>query len=216
MKTGRLMVALATILFALSISSVFANGYSVLTPIIGTSTAAAMGAPPLDGGSPLVTGTVTLHYSDGAPVVLAYNIVTFELCTTSVCVTVQTTMKQVSSGTYEYSFQQPPSLTGAITITIPAYSLVENTIGKQFPSVDTVIGSLFVASSGNGSSQDTRLTSFSPVPQQSQSNYEYNQAVPVSQPFHQSPVLQAVLVSIVLILGAGGLIVLPSRKKFCT
>ncbi|MGO9645075.1 MAG: hypothetical protein ACLPY5_10040 [Candidatus Bathyarchaeia archaeon] len=213
MKTGRLMVALATILFALSISSVFANGYSVLTPIIGTSTAAAIGAPPLNGAMPPVTGTVTLHYSDGAPVVLAYNIVPFELCTTSVCVTVQTTLKQVSPGTYEYSFQQPPSLTGAITVTIPAYSLVENTIGKQFPSVDTVIGSLFISSSANGNSQDTRLTSFNPV-SQSQSNYEYNQAVPVAQPFHQSPVFQAVLASIVLILGVGGLIVLPSRKKF--
>src|SRR5208283_1503756 len=191
MKTGRLMVALATILFALSISSVFANGYSVLTPIIGTGSAAAIGAPPLNGAMPPITGTVTLHYSDGAPVVLAYNVVPFELCTTSLCVTVQTTLKQISPGIYEYSFQQPASLTGAITITITAYSLVENTIGKQFPSVDTVVGNLFISSSGNGSTQDTRLTSFNPVPQQSQSNYEYNEAVPVSQPFHQSQVFQA-------------------------
>ena len=212
MRSVRLVVTLATMLFVMSIGSVFASGYASGTPIIGLSTAAGIGPPPANGAPPLVTGQVTLHYSDGAPVVLAYNIVPFELCTTSLCITVQATLKQVTPGTYAYSFQQP-SLTGAITITITAYSLVENTIGKQFPSVDTVIGSIVLGSTSS-SSQDTRQTSPSPVPQQSQSNYQFNQAVPVAQPFHQSPVFQTVLAAIVIILAAGGLIVLPSRKKF--
>ncbi|HKM78036.1 MAG TPA: hypothetical protein VJZ03_03090, partial [Candidatus Bathyarchaeia archaeon] len=74
MKTIRLAAILSLLLFAMSIASVFANGYSTGVPIIGTIGPAAIGAPPLNGGTPPISGSLFFQYADGSPVYLADNI----------------------------------------------------------------------------------------------------------------------------------------------
>jgi hypothetical protein len=47
-------------------------------------------------------------------------------------------LKQTSPGKYTYTFT-PPSLTGTVTVYLPAQSLADNW-GRIFPSIDTQIG----------------------------------------------------------------------------
>src|SRR5208337_4853545 len=121
MRNGHLFVALAVTLFTMSIVSVFAAGYQVSVPIIGATGPAGIGAPPTNGAPPLVSGTVTLQYADGSPVTLTQSAVTLQLCSTSSCINVDSKFKQDSPGTYTYSYSLPTTITGPITITLPAY-----------------------------------------------------------------------------------------------
>ncbi len=88
MRNGHLLAALAVTLFTMSIVSVFAAGYQVSVPIIGTTSPAGIGAPPTNGAPPLVSGTVTLQYADGSPVTLTQSVVPLGLCSTTTCITV--------------------------------------------------------------------------------------------------------------------------------
>jgi len=217
MRNGHLFVALAVTLFTMSIVSVFAAGYQVSVPIIGATGPAGIGAPPTNGAPPLVSGTVTLQYADGSPVTLTQSIVPLDLCSSNSCVSVDSTFKQVSPGTYSYSYSLPTTLSGPITITIHAYVLADDN-GKQFPSVDTVIGSFVAPSSTTGQSLPPTQNSGANLPGQigtpilPQSNQLYNQAA-VPQPTSESPITLIVLALTVLVLTASGLLILPSRKR---
>jgi hypothetical protein len=217
MRNGHLLAALAVTLFTMSIASVFAAGYQVSVPIVGASGPAAIGAPPTNGAPPLVSGTVTLQYADGSPVTLTESVVSLQLCSSNSCTSVDSTFKQVSPGTYSYSYSLPKSISGAITITIPAYELADNN-GKQFPSVDTVIGS-FVASGSSTTGLPPTANSGANLPGQigtpilQQSNQLYNQAAATPQPSSESPTTLIVVALTVLALTASGLLVLPSRKR---
>jgi hypothetical protein len=219
MRNARLLAVLAVTLFAMSIASVFAAGYSVSVPIIAAFGPAGIGAPPTNGAPPLVSGTVTFQYADGSPVTLTENVIPLQLCSSSSCITVDSTFAQVSAGTYSYSYSLPTKLSGTITITIPAYVLADNN-GKQFPSVDTVIGS-FVASATGTTGQSlpptqnsgTNLPSQFGTPILPQSTQLYNQAASIPQPTSESPVTLIVVALTVLALTASGLLILPSRKQ---
>jgi len=140
-----------------------------------------------------------------------------DLCSSNSCVSVDSTFKQVSPGTYSYSYSLPTTLSGPITITIHAYVLADDN-GKQFPSVDTVIGSFVAPSSTTGQSLPPTQNSGANLPGQigtpilPQSNQLYNQAA-VPQPTSESPITLIVLALTVLVLTASGLLILPSRKR---
>jgi hypothetical protein len=218
MRNGHLLVALAVTLFTMSIVSVFAAGYQVSVPIIGATGPAGIGAPPTNGAPPLVSGTVTLQYADGSPVTLTQSVVPLQLCSSSSCVSIASTFKQVSPGTYSYSYSLPTTLSGPITITITAYDLADNN-GKQFPSVDTVIGSFVAPASTTSQSLPPTQNSGANLPGQvgtpilQQSNQLYNQAAVTPQPNSESPITLIVVALTVLLLTASGLVILPSRKK---
>jgi hypothetical protein len=213
------IAALATLLFSLSIASVFAAGYSVSVPIIGATGPAAIGSPPPNGSPPLVTGTVTLQYADGAPVVITVGSLPLWLCSGSSCTNLNAYLSQVSPGTYDYSFPMP-SVTGAVTIMIRAYSLADDN-GIQFPSVDTQIGSYVSAPASTSTSGKTASQTLPPtsnpdsapnVPPQ-QSSSLFSEAVSTTpEPSHESPVFQILVVLTLLGLAAGGFLIFPSRK----
>jgi hypothetical protein len=220
MRNGHLLAALAVTLFTMSIVSVFGAGYQVSVPIVGIAGPAAIGAPPPNGAPPLVSGTVTLQYADGSPVTLTQSSVTLELCSSSSCASVDSTFKQINPGIYSYSYSLPTTISGPITITIPAYGLADDN-GKQFPSVDTVIGSFVApASTTSQSYLPPTQNSGANIPGQMgssnlpvlQSN-QYNQAASIPQPTSESPVTLIVVALTVLILTASGLLILPSRKR---
>jgi len=215
MKAIRLAAALSLIVFAMSIGSVFANGYSTGVPIIGTIGPAAIGAPALNGGTPPISGSLFFQYADGSPVYLADNIVTLQICTTTICENVQATMSRISAGEYSYSFPHPQSISGAVTIIVPAYALADQN-GKQFPSVETVVGSYSYGSSPTASTpQPTASQTTPPLPMMAQQSAQlYNQAVSQPQTANQgSIVVQAGITAVVLVLAASGLLILP-RKRF--
>jgi len=212
MKTIRLVAALSVLLFTMSIASVFANGYAVGVPIIGAIGAAAMGAPPLNGGVPPITGGLSFVYADQSPVFLVYNMVTFQLCTPTICENVQATLTRVQPRLYTYSFPMPQSISGAVTIIVPAYALTDEN-GKQFPSVDTVIGS-YSAGTAPSTSNPPAPSQINPLPLMSQQSTQlYNQAVSPPQPNQGSVVVQAGVAVVILILGAGGLLILPRKRS---
>src|SRR5208337_2366498 len=179
MKAFRLAAALSLLLFTMSIGSVFANGYSTGVPIIGTIGPAAIGAPPLNGGTPPISGSLFFQYADGSPVYLADNIATLQICTPTICENVQATMTRISAGQYGYSFPHPQSISGPVTIIVPAYALADQN-GKQFPSVETVIGSYSYGNAPTSSSSPpaTSQQTTPPLPlMPQQSTQLYNQAV---------------------------------------
>jgi len=163
---GLRLVAFALVLFlALGVASVYANtGEGNLgLPILGTTGAPALAAPSL------FTGSISVLYADGTPVVLEANHVTLNLCNTnstgigmlsyvntnpnvtSGCVAVSAMLRQTSPGSYTYSFT-PPSLTGTVTIYVAAYGLADDN-GRIFPSVNTSIGTYaYAPSATTGSS----------------------------------------------------------------
>jgi len=201
----------------MSIVSVFAAGYQVSVPIIGATGPAGIGAPPTNGAPPLVSGTVTFQYADGSPVTLTQDMIALQLCSSSSCISVDATFKQVSPGTYSYSYNLPKTLSGPVTITIPAYGLADDN-GKQFPSVDTVIGS-FVGPSSTGTSLPPTQNVGANLPGQigtpvlPQSSQLYNQAASIPQPAGESPITLIAVAITILVLTASGLLILPSRKR---
>jgi hypothetical protein len=90
-----------------------------------------------------VTGSVTATYPDGTHVVLSsvYTTVMLRVCgTTGGCVLVQATFTPTATiGTYTFSFQHPSSVTGKVTVILPAGSL-KDSFGNPLPAKDTIIG----------------------------------------------------------------------------
>jgi len=228
MQRLKLTALVTLMLFALPIVSVFGAGYPIATPILGTTGAPALAAPSL------YSGVLNVLYADGAPVVLASNHISLELCGTTNatattaatytnanatmgCVTVASTLKQTAPGTYTYTFT-PPSLTGIITIYIMAGDLADDN-GRIFPSVDTSIGTYaFPASSTSNQASGmtnpvpTQTPTRSPAGAQSpESTQLTKQAVSTTEPKQQSPILPVVLSLIVLLVAAVGLAVYPTR-----
>ena len=210
MRTIRLLAAVAVVLFALPLASVFANGYSISVPILGTTGAPALASPSLFGG------VITVLYADGAPVVLSTNQVTFNVCESS-CVLVKAKLQQTAPGTYAYSFTPPTNLSGTVTIFIQAGTLADDN-GRIFPSVDTQIGTYAALSAS--SVQSTAPTPSAPTsqvpsgtPVSPESKVPTRQAVTPSQVKQESPIVQVVLTLTVLALVAVGLLILPTRRK---
>jgi len=218
MRNGRLLALLVVTLFSMSIASVFAAGYQVSVPIIAATGPAGIGAPPANGAPPLVSGTVTFQYADGSPVTLTQDIIPLQLCSTSSCVAVDADFVQVSPGTYSYSYNLPKTLSGPVTITISAYVLADDN-GKQFPSVDTVIGSFVAPTSSTGLSlpptqnSGANLAGQIGTPILPQSDQLYNQAASIPQPNGESRLTLVAVAVTVLVLAASGLLIVPSRKR---
>lgn len=209
MRGFRVLPVLAVLLVATTFASVFASGYSVGVPLLGTT-----GAPALSGSQ--FTGIMTVLYADGKPVALASNSVTLYICSNSVtvlqstgCVTIRTTLEQTAPGTYAYSFTPPSSLTGTITIMVPAGALADEN-GKIFPAVGTQIGTYATPglTSSSPALTDRPALPANPVLQQSDLMRE---AVAFPQPTHDSPV-GVVLIVIILLVSAGALMILPRRR----
>jgi len=204
MRTNRLVPLLGLIMLAMTVASVSASGYSVGVPILGTT-----GAPALSGSQ--YTGILNVLYADGMPVVLASNKVVLQLCRSMMqCVNQVVTLKQTAPGTYSYSFAPPSGLAGTITIDVVAGSLADDN-GRVFPSVDTQIGTYAtpgLSSSGTAAPPTAQALPANPVPQ---SNQVVGQAVALPQPTHASPIAMIVLSVTLVLVAAGGLLILPRR-----
>jgi len=211
----RVIPLLVVVMFATSLGSVFAAGYQIAVPILGTS-----GAPALSGS--LFTGIITVVYADGMPVVLASDKVNLQLCASS-CIVKEVTLKQTAPGSYVYSFAPPSFLNGTVTITILAGGLADDN-GRIFPSVDTQIGTY--ATIGLGASSTPANTPpptgqplpADPVPLPAssvrQSNNPVDQAVALPQkPTQDSATVEVFLAVMTFLLAAGGLLILPSRQS---
>jgi hypothetical protein len=188
-----------------TIGSVFAAGYTVNVPLLGTS-----GAPALSGTQ--FTGIITVLYADGMPVVLESNRANLQLCVIS-CIVEPVTLKQTAPGTYAYSFTPPSSLNGTITITVLAGSLADDN-GRIFPSVNTQIGTYatpgLTSSSAPANAPPGQALPASPMPQ---SNNVVGQAVSIpQQPSQDSTTVEVVLAVTTILLVAGALLILPSRR----
>jgi hypothetical protein len=209
MRATWLVAALCVLFFSATTGSVFAVGYEIAVPILGTS-----GAPALVGSN--FAGIITVLYADGRPVVLGSNQVDLNLCSSNstglTCETLRTTLDQTAPGTYSYSFAVPTSLTGTVIVYIRAGSL-EDDNGRIFPTVDTQISSYATPSSspGQNSQSASPLPASPPLPEQS-SNQPINQAVVSTQPRQSSPIVQVILVLTVLLLAGLGLLAAPRRK----
>jgi len=204
MRPVRLLALVAVVLLALPVGSVFAAGYQVSVPILGTSGAPALASPSL------FSGVLTVLYADGAPVVLSSNKVTFNVCSTT-CDNVDAKLKQTSPGTYAYTLT-PPSLSGTVTIYVKAGSLADDN-GRIFPSVDTQIGTYASPSTSSASSNVPAAQSLPGSPVSPESNQLTRQAVAESPAKQQTPFMQVVLALVVLSLVAVGLLIIPSRRK---
>ena len=198
MKRLQYVPLLFMMFLSLGVASVFGNGYTVGTPILGTTGAPALGAPSL------YSGVITVLYADGATVVLSSNHVNLELCSTT-CVTVTTTLKQTSPGTYSYSFT-PPSLTGTVTIYVQSGSLADDN-GRIFPSVNTQIGTYASPTTPQSSSASLPGT----APNQAKPANEVDQAVQAAHTTQASPILGVVAVLSALAVAAC-LILRPWRR----
>jgi hypothetical protein len=203
--------AFALIVFlAIGIVSVYANtGEGTLgLPILGTTGAPALAAPSL------YSGSISVLYADGTPVVLEANQVTLNLCdTNSSCTSVTAMLKQTSPGTYTYSFT-PPSLTGTITIYVKAYGLADDN-GRIFPSVDTSIGTYAYTpspSTTSSSSVPPAAPAGTPtVPPLSTNAVNANPTQHASQPTAQVSPIQPLLTTLAVLSVAGSLLVAYKR-----
>jgi FlaG/FlaF family flagellin (archaellin) len=203
MQRMRLLAAVVVVLFALPVASVWAAGYQVSVPILGTSGAPALASPSL------FSGVLTMIYADGAPVLLASNKVTLSICSAT-CANVDASLKQTSPGTYAYTFT-PPSLSGTVTIYVKAGSLADDN-GRIFPSVDTQVGT-YASPSLTSSSAQPAVQPLPGSPVSPESNQLTRQAVPESATKQQAPVMQVVSALVILSLVAVGLLIVPTRRK---
>jgi hypothetical protein len=191
---------------SMSIASVYAPGYQVGLPILGTTGVPALGAPGL------FSGAITVLYADGTPVFLSTNTVNLNLCGTS-CVNVQATMKQTAPGTYTYTFTPPTSVNGTVTIYIRAGSLADDN-GKIFPSVDTSIGTYAAPSTSTSSTPATTpaQAKAGTPPNLDSINQAPNMSPNVTPTTGQSPVATVVAAVIVLAVAGCLLILIPRRR----
>lgn len=209
MKTPYFILASAIILIALSAVPVFAPGYAP-NPIVSSE-----GAPALSGNQ--MSGVLVLKYyslQNQVPLVLQNDKVTLRLCGTGGCVNVVADLSQTGPGTYAYTFtpQSPP--TGAVTITLPAGGLIDD-YGRPFPSVDTQVGAYSLPSPSSPSVSTPPPS----VPTQPASSPEttphiYREAVPLAthNAESESHTTQTIVGSIITILAAFGLLLLPRRQ----
>jgi len=201
MRTTRVWLLLGAILCALSISSVYAAGYTIGVPILGTT-----GAPALSGTE--FTGILTAVYADGTPVVLGSEKVVLELCAVN-CVTQPVILKQTAPGTYAYSFIPPSSLTGTITILVGAGSLADDN-GRIFPDVDTQIGTYATPSLSSSSPSTAGDRTALPANPVRQSDLE-REALALQEPKESSPVV--IVLTVVMVLTVAGVLLIFPRKR---
>jgi hypothetical protein len=202
MPSVRLSGLLALLLLLLPFASVYAQGYQINEPRLGTS-----GAPALSGTQ--FSGIITVLYSDGSPVYLGSNVVKLNLCSLS-CVTISTTLKQTAPGTYAYSFTPPSSLTGTIIISVSAGGLADDN-GKIFPSVDTQIGAYATPSLTSSSPASVQTgTAGAPITQR---KGVVGQAVSLSpKQSATSPILEVAMALMVLGFAGVAILVLPRKR----
>jgi hypothetical protein len=194
MKRLQYVPLLFLIFLSLGVASVFGNGYTVGVPILGTTGSPALASPSV------YSGVITVLYADGTTVVLSANHVNLELCSTT-CVTVATTLKQTSPGTYSYTFT-PPSLSGTITIYVQAGNLADDN-GRIFPSVNTQIGTYVSPTTGSLSATGTSHPSLpATAPNQVKPANEIDQAVQAAHTTQASPILGIVAVLSALVVAA--------------
>jgi len=205
MKRLQYVPLLFLMFLSLGVASVFGNAeYTIAQPILGTTGSPALASPSL------FSGVITVLYADGATVVLSTNHVTLELCSTTTCDAVTTTLKQTSPGTYSYSFT-PPSLNGTITIYVESGSLADDN-GRIFPSVNTQIGTYASPTTGTLSATGTSHPSLPAVaPNQAKPAGEMRQAFQAAQTTQASPIVEIVAVLSALVV-AGCLILRPWRR----
>ena len=170
----------------------------------------SIGDPPALASPNLISGAISIVYGDGSPMVLSTSQVTLTLCAAS-CVSVPATLKQTGPGRYTYTFT-PPSLTGTITVYLPAQSLADEW-GRIFPSIDTQIGtyantpttttgSTTAVATTTGTTAAVASTAVNPLTGQA-----VNTINPQTQTF---PIEEFLAVLIVLAL-AGVLLILPLK-----
>jgi len=201
---GLRLVAFALVTFlALGVASVYANSAdgNLGLPILGTTGAPALASPSL------YSGTISVLYAEGTPVVLEANTVALDLCSSNSCTSVTATLKQTSPGTYTYSFT-PPSLTGTITIYIKAYALADDN-GRIFPSVDTSIGSY--AYTPSPASSVPPAAAGTPVPQLT-SQAVNTSPTQTTQPAVQASPIEPLLLLLAALSVAGSLLVVSKRR----
>jgi len=209
MRGLRSAAVVAVILFALPVVSVYAaGGYRIGVPILGTTGAPALGAPGY------FSGAISVLYADGTPVVLGYNKLSLNLCSTS-CETVTATLKQTSPGAYSYTFVPPSTLSATVTIYVVSGSLSDDN-GRIFPSVDTQIGSFSIPSSSTSSTPlPETAASANPTqvtPQSPESTQVTKQAVAAAEPKQQSPVMPLLVALNALAVVGVGLVIYPGRR----
>jgi len=198
-----LPIALLVALFLTStITSAAAVGYKA-TIIIHTGTPTVTpvpGAPALTGT--LLTGLLSFTYPNGKPVTLLTTTTTLQLCNSG-CVDVPATITSTGPGSYSYSFNIPPTVTGAVTIMLPAGSLSDS-YGNRFPTVPTVIGKFTVQSSTPTS---VPASGSAVNPSVMQTAYPTEET---TQP--QITFLVPAVLAVLTILGVA-LVTLPNRKR---
>ena len=199
MKAVRVFPLLVMIAFAASLGSVYANGYQVGLPILGTTGTPALASPSL------FSGAITVLYADGTPVFLSTNQVTLSLCGNP-CVSVDATLKQTAPGTYTYTFTPPTSVSGTVTIYVTAGSLADDN-GKIFPSTNEQIGTYSSPSSSASQSPAAQAPiPGTPVQEQVKKAVDAQQATVASA----SPAW-IVLVAVVALLATGLVLIAPRR-----
>jgi hypothetical protein len=211
MRILRVMPILFVLLFSLSIASVYAAGYTVANPILGTTGAPALAPASAPGLSSNFAGVMTVRYADGMPVVLSTNHVTLKVCGAS-CETVSATLTQTDSGAYTYSFA-PPSLSGTVTVIVQAGSLADDN-GRIFPSVGTQIGTYASPTSPASGTPSTPASAPPAAPPPSSLSHEAVAETP-STPSKQaqaSPVVGVAFLLTLLAVAGCFLLILPSRR----
>jgi hypothetical protein len=138
MKAHILVGILAVLFFAMSAVTVFATYYGI-SPIIKVSPTITLsaGAPALVGT--MVGGSFSITYPNGQPLALSKTTVTLRVCGTGGCVAVPAAITPSGGGHFTYSFTAPSSVSGTVTITLPAGSLTD-VYGTSFPATDLVLG----------------------------------------------------------------------------
>ena len=201
------IVLLVALSLTIPIASVAGAGYKPTTIIIkpliihtGTPVLSPPGAPALVGV--LMTGLLSLTYPDGRPVTLLTTTTTLRLCTSSGCVNVPATLTSTGPGTFSYSFNLPTSLTGAVTVILPAGSLMDS-YNNQFPAAPTMIGKFTVPSTTPTSVPASGSAVYPSVMQTAYPTEE------TTQP--QVTFLVPAVLAVLAILGVA-LVTLPNRK----
>ena len=145
MKPKGLFAVVVVLLLTTTIASVARAQYAP-TPIViprgpvfnPNPSVGIVPSPPVLAGTKL-SGFLTVNYPDERPVTVTQTTVTLQLCTSAGCSPVTATLTQTAPGTYSYSFTVPSTVTGAVSIMIPAGSLTDG-FGTSFPGANTVIG----------------------------------------------------------------------------
>jgi len=165
--------------------------------------------PPTLASPTLVSGEITIFYGDGTPTVLSMDQVTLTLCATT-CVSLPATLRQTSTGTYAYMFI-PPSLTGTVTIYLPAESLADDN-GRIFPSYDTQIGTYAFTPTTATATTTATTTGTTTAAASTTVNQIAPQVVNTEKPTQPFPIEELLAVLIVLAL-AGFLLTLPLKPR---